>query len=477
MAGYFYMGIRYLAVLSEIGFLYMWLRSFSEIRRLNRGIVSAVILVSAAAGYYAGCMENSAIAMIFELSCCFLISVLLFNEQCGRLFFYTISYYALGTSAECLFNLILNMTGIGLIVKAGEGAANASLYIPGGIMIILAEKVIQFAIYRFIIRILTAGGFPAKRLADAGARYSWKQYMMFWLIPTASCSFTAWIYTLGDSFNNGSIGAGIITVIAGMSFIAADSATVYLYEYLSAATIKAKELETENIRLEMEAKHYQNMDSLHEQYDVFIHDTKHVMRTIAALSEDGDCEKIGCMIDKMRINLGSIEQKIICGNKILNALLTERKGYAENSGIALKMEVKEPLYLQEIDDLDLITLMGNLLDNAIEAEKRSGIRTGILLCMRMAREGRHMIIQLENSYEENTNVGKVMIKRNEQIGNKHGIGLGSIRDIVRKYGGIIENEKREGRYIVKVILPVQSKWEDQKSYPDSAPAYLQLLSK
>lgn len=266
-------------------------------------------------------------------------------------------------------------------------------------------------------------------------------------------------------------------VIAAVSFIAIGSAAFRLYKALNAIKMKSKELEAANIRLEMEAKHYQNMDNLHGQYDTFIHDMKHAMRTIAALAEDGDCEGIGCMIDKMRFNIGNIEQTMICSNKILNALLAERKGYAADSGIELEMEIREPLYFQEIDELDLVTLMGNLLDNAIEAEKRSRVRTGILLCMRMAREGRHMIIHLENSCEDNLNSGKIQMKRNGQIGNKHGIGLGSIRDIVRKYGGIIENEKGEGRYAVKVILPVRSEWEGRKSYQDSAPAYLQLLSK
>ena len=246
---------------------------------------------------------------------------------------------------------------------------------------------------------------------------------------------------------------------------------------LDAAIMKMQALEMENTRLELETKHYQDMDSLHEQYDSYIHDMKHTMRTIAALAEEGDCEKIGSLIDKMRMNIGNIEQKMICSNKVLNALLSERKSYADGKGLVMDIDIREPLYFQEIDELDLIVLMGNLLDNAIEAEKQAKEQKGILLSIRMAREGKHMIIDLENSYEENHNGGKVKINRSKQIGNKHGIGLENVRDIVRKYGGIIEIEKSEGRYLVKVILPVQSEWEGQKSYSDSESSYLQLLSK
>lgn len=266
-------------------------------------------------------------------------------------------------------------------------------------------------------------------------------------------------------------------IILGIAFIMADVAAVYLHETLNAMMTKAQALEALNVRFEMEEKHYKNMDTLHEQYDIYIHDMKHTMRAIAALAEDGDCERIGSLIDKMRINIGNIEQKIICSNKVLNALLLERKGYAQDNGVVMEMEIREPLYFQEIDDPDFITLMGNLLDNAIEAEKCAEKREGILLSMRMAREGRHMIIHLENSCGEKAGNRKAGMKRSERIGNKHGIGLESIRNTVRKYGGIIENEKSGGRYLVKVILPVRSEWEDRKSYSDMAPAYLQLLSK
>lgn len=226
-------------------------------------------------------------------------------------------------------------------------------------------------------------------------------------------------------------------------------------------TEKEKELEVINMRREMEAEHYRRMDAMHEQYDVVLHDMRHVMRTIAALAEEGDCRAISHLIDKMGMTLGNIEQTMICSNKMLNALLVERKGYADDSGIVLKTEIKEPLYFDNIDEMDLIVLIGNLLDNAIEAEKSSKKREGILCSIWMAREGSYVIIQIENSYEESRINRKSRIKADEQIGNKHGIGLGSVREIVRKYGGIMENSKSGGRYLVKIILPVQSGWEGE----------------
>lgn len=464
---YFDMGLQYLTALFEIGFLYIWLRTFSERRNLNRGIIAAVILCFAAVRYYSNCMENAAPAMVFEISCSFLISLLLYTGRYRSLFFYTITNYALGVSAEGLFIRLLNAIG-------ADGSDRVT-YLLSSMLVILAEMALWSAIYCSMRMLSSKTTSSLPRSISAKPRYNLKQYMMFYSVPIAVCSFTAWINALGDIYD-GDAGMGFVPVMAEAAFIIADTAALYLHEMLSAMMIKAQALEKINVRLEMEARHYQNMDNLHEQYDTYIHDIKHTMRTIAALSEEGDCERISGLINKMRINIGNIEQKTICSDKVLNALLLERKGYAEDNGIMMETEIREPLYLQEIDDTDLIALMGNLLDNAIEAEKRSGKREGIILSMKMAREGRHVLIHLENSYEEKYS-DKVVIKRNEGMGHKHGIGLGSIRDIVRKYGGIIETDKYEGRYLAKVILPVQSKWENQESYSNTAPAYLQLLSK
>lgn len=76
--------------------------------------------------------------------------------------------------------------------------------------------------------------------------------------------------------------------------------------------------------------------------------------------------------------------------------------------------------------------------------------------MKMAREGRHIIIQVENSYDEteSSNVNESSDTGRGRIGTKHGIGLRSVRKIVRKYGGMMEDKQEDGRFYIKIILPV-----------------------
>lgn len=225
-----------------------------------------------------------------------------------------------------------------------------------------------------------------------------------------------------------------------------------------------------NICAALKEKYYQDLETMQEQYDVFLHDMKHTMRTIAALAETGDCDRIGHLIKDLRVALGNIEWKMICSHKILNALLVERKEYADDNGVILDLDIKEPLFLQDIEDVDIITLIGNLLDNAIAAEKGVKSKEGVQCSMWLSREGRHMLIQVENSYAEKPGNKETGRELKARIGEKHGIGCKSMKKIVKKYGGIMESSKADGRYRVKIILPVQSRWNEDESDKVQKPA-------
>ncbi len=237
-----------------------------------------------------------------------------------------------------------------------------------------------------------------------------------------------------------------------------------------------EEARLENMRIDYNEKYYKDLDEIHEQYDIIIHDMKHTMRTVNALAEEGRCKEIKELIGDMQIKVGNIQDRIICSHKILNALLTERKAYADECGTALELDIAEPLYLRNIDDVDLITLIGNLLDNAIEAEMHSHERDGVLCRIHMSSNGVHVVIQIENSYaEKSTEIEIETVRHSDNIGNKHGIGLKSVKEVVRKYGGVFDCWQSDGRYRVKVILPSQT--ENEVSNTESIPAYAQSALK
>lgn len=435
----------------EVAFLYIWLKTFLKRRDLNRIVTIAVLMGLTAIGYFTNSLDNVVYGMLLGLAGYFILSILLFRGRIERVFFYVLTNYVLGMTIKIVAEQAGSLIGNGQAAFAAAGSLT--------VMFALLEKSLQFLLYYFIIKIISV---KVKTSPLVDIQHIWKHDILFFPVPIATYCLMIVLRASGMSAMFG-VWADVLLVMGILCSVIANTAAVYLFEASAEIMVNMKRLELENLRFNLEEKNYRDMDKLHEEYDTFLHDFKHTMRTIAALAEEGNCTEIEHIIAKMRVTVGNIEQTEICAHPLLNALLTERKGYANDTGVILDMEIKEPLYFKEVDDLDIIALVGNLLDNAIEAERQSKKREGVLCHMRMAREGRHMIIQIENSYDEEKQGRNLRIKAEGRIGEKHGIGLESVRARVRKYGGIMESQKENGRYCTKIILPVLTEWESNVS--------------
>lgn len=228
-----------------------------------------------------------------------------------------------------------------------------------------------------------------------------------------------------------------------------------------ASSKKSEQIRLEMLRAELGEKYYQNMEKMFDEYDLFLHDIRYTIRTIAALAEEGNCEEIKTLINQQSEQLEAIEKDMICRNKIVNALLVEKRAYAKQMGIAMDIDYTEPTYLHEIDDLDLIVLIGNLLDNAIAAEKQAKQKDGIYFSIWTAQEGKYTLIQVENSYDAKR-AKKEKSTKHGKIGEKHGLGLRSINRIVQKYNGVSYKDEEGGRYRIKILIPIECMWEKDK---------------
>ena len=92
-------------------------------------------------------------------------------------------------------------------------------------------------------------------------------------------------------------------------------------------------------------------------------------------------------------------------------------------------------------------LLGNILDNAIEACQRAEEKS-IRLVMEM--RGCNLFISLENSKNSSENGGIGRTSKEQKRG--HGYGMLSVRNIVEKYNGVLRTEDKGNWYITEMIL-------------------------
>ena len=105
-----------------------------------------------------------------------------------------------------------------------------------------------------------------------------------------------------------------------------------------------------------------------------------------------------------------------------------------------------------IEDQDLVILLSNLLNNAMEACEHCEKK---VIKLKMVKEHDWLTVSVSNSYEQEPIVeaGKFITRKTENV-QYHGLGIGNIKDVVEKYEGtyLIMNENKQFQFLV--LLPM-----------------------
>lgn len=238
------------------------------------------------------------------------------------------------------------------------------------------------------------------------------------------------------------IGSSYLTIFLLLCFILNRYCT-----FFSGAVREQVQNQALKIHLKAQVKHYTSMIQSYKDLTVFRHDMKNRMLTIYTMIQQGmnnEClNYIGKLINEMKRPKKYFET----GNPVLDAILTEKKTESNYKNITFKTKLEIPRQLNIKDD-DWITIIGNLIDNAIEATekiKSSSREISIILVYRH----RILFIHIENTVESSYADFKVTSKRNSM---QHGYGLLSIRKALKNYQGNFDICIHEGRCLAEVHL-------------------------
>ena len=113
------------------------------------------------------------------------------------------------------------------------------------------------------------------------------------------------------------------------------------------------------------------INKVNEDKRVFLHDVNKFLCTAASLIENGKNLELDSMVRHLGIRMEELKNYSYCADPVLNSILCERKFVAESKGILYKIKLGNNLRTDFIEDLDLISIVGNLLDNAIEAAEKT----------------------------------------------------------------------------------------------------------
>lgn len=175
-----------------------------------------------------------------------------------------------------------------------------------------------------------------------------------------------------------------------------------------------------------------NIRRMYEEASKVRHDAKNCMSLLDDYIQNQEYEEAHqFIVDYVSQQIDILGMNVFCSNKVLNYIINNKFALCHQKNIETKCIVSGDV--QQITDVDLSILMGNLLDNAIEAAfyaDRPLINVEIY-------DDQDIYIIIDNSIKQSVLQRNPHMKTTKQDKNRHGFGTISIRDIVRKYNGTI----------------------------------------
>ena len=197
-------------------------------------------------------------------------------------------------------------------------------------------------------------------------------------------------------------------------------------------------------------KQRDEVQNIYQTMRAWRHDYHNHMQSIKAMLEMGKKEELSEYLDNLEKDLDSIDIAIRTGNVGLDAILSSKVSIARKNNIEVNCTAKVPADLK-ISDVHLCAIVGNLMDNAIEAcEKISAGSKPRFIRVYIGLFKSQLYISVTNSTCE-----KHRKRLSELVTSKlgeHGFGLRRIDKLAEKYDGYVNRKNEPGVFATEVML-------------------------
>lgn len=229
--------------------------------------------------------------------------------------------------------------------------------------------------------------------------------------------------------------------------------TFRAYHYLRCRLNTQKELDAIQSILHSQYVQYRQSRESIEAIDRKYHDLKHQIEVLRA---EPDAARRAAFLDGMEEEIKLYEAQNKTGNPVLDTVLTGKSLYCARHGIALTC-VADGALLGFMDVMDICSVFGNLLDNAIECELGIADKAKRLIHLEVYARGDLLVIVCEN-YCEKPPVfadGLPLSSKTDEAGY-HGYGVKSVRYTAAKYGGTLSINTEDDWFRVTLLIPLRA---------------------
>ncbi len=205
----------------------------------------------------------------------------------------------------------------------------------------------------------------------------------------------------------------------------------------------------ERFQSELIEKQVREIQNMYRQVRGWRHDYRNHIQNMKIQLSEGNYEWLAEYLSELADDLDTVDTVIKTGNVMADAILNSKLTVAQKMNVRLNVKANVPEQLP-MSDVELCSILGNMLDNAVEAcgslpEEERFMRVYI------GRLKGQMYLSVQNS------AGKVRKEKGAYLSTKegeHGYGLFRIDRIAKKYGGYVNRQNEEGIFATEIMIPL-----------------------
>lgn len=366
------------------------------------------------------------VRLVLSTICGFVIGICFVGSTVGKVVFAAL-YHGVWALTEFLVGSFFLMADINITGNELLGATICEIYL------LLLVKLLQLFFRHKSIR-----------------NFSLKHNGIFMIIPIAFMLFSTFMFLVCAEVGS----KGYITLAIGVFLLLMIATMVIFYMYIK--LVDGYELKRKNEiyqkELALHTEYIREKEHIIAEFNKTKHDLKNNLIYMQGLIDNkkyGDLEKHIKELSKVT----TLEKSKVCNteNTVLDSFINYKYDIAIEKGISFTTQLEIP-YDMPIDNGDLCVILGNALDNAIEANDGKDIANPYINLMMRYGEGNLVIIvenSFDGSYERNKDGTFKTLKKEK---NNHGIGLGSIQSALTKYKGQMDVAIEDNKFKLSIIM-------------------------
>lgn len=303
------------------------------------------------------------------------------------------------------------------------------------VIYLLVCKLMHFASYRLLLKI-----FGKDRTLD------WKNGVLSFLFTIATAFALGFLMKLAVS-NPSDVVEVLVLILASILILL--NVILYLMIYQVQSLLKSQyDLMLIQERMTSEKSRVEEVAVIWNNIRQVKHDLKNHFSVLKGHLNDGDIVSCQKYLSQLSGTIESMGNMIQSENSVIDYLINTKLSTLDNVEVLISGYVGN---YADIEDVDLACILGNILDNAIEAQDHvvSAKRIELLFL----RKNSNRIIICKNTIKESVLQKNRRLKTTKEAPELHGMGHQIVESTVKKYNGLIDYFEKDDMFGVQIVLP------------------------